>query len=254
MKRVSYPLRKTMCACAAGFVLLILACSNKDSDESNSGNKGYVTGAITDTQGKPIAGAEVVIDNTMIYNSNLLANSDAAGKYKVKLNGHFTWSASATFSKNYNGKNYKFHLQPDNNDGFTSDGAVRNFSWKLTGQRPESNTSFYGSWIQLQSEIGSDILAENVDFILTPDGPLVDGSTGQTITKRGGAPQTYSYFKLMDIPLGRYKVKARYQGNYLTLKNLINNESGTEITLNFEPEIVLTGLVCDNCAVIEYKS
>ena len=254
MKRVSDPIRKTMCACAAGFVLLILACSNKDSDESNSGGKGYVTGTVTDTQGKPIAGAEVVIDNTMIYNSNLLTNSDAAGKYKVKLNGAFTWLASATFRKNYNGRNYKFHLQPDNTDGFTSDGAVRNFTWKLTGQRPESSSSFYGSWIQLQSAIGSDILAEDVDFILTPDGPLVDGSTGQAITKRGGAPQTYSYFKLMDIPLGRYKVKARHQGTYLTLKNLINNESGTEITLNFEPEIVLTGLVCDNCAVLEYKS
>lgn len=253
MKRVSYPSGKTMWACATGFVLLIIACSNKDSGD-DSGNKGYVTGAITDTQGKPIAGAEVVIDNTMIYNSNLLTNSDAEGKYKVKLNGHFTWAAYATFKKKYNGKNYKFHLHPDDENSFTSDGAVRNFSWKLTGQRPESNTSFYGSWIQLQAAFGSDVLAENVDFILTPDGPLVDGSTGQAITKRGGAPQTYSYFKLMDIPLGRYKVKARYNGAYLTLKNLINNESGTEITLNFEPEIVLTGLVCDNCAVLEYKS
>ncbi len=97
MKRVNYSFRKTIWACAAGFVLLMLACSNKDGDEGNSGHKGYVTGNITDTQGKPIAGAEVVIDNTMIYNSNLLTNSDAAGKYKVKLNGHFTWSASATF-------------------------------------------------------------------------------------------------------------------------------------------------------------
>lgn len=249
MKRGRYPV---LTACTAGFLLLILACSNKETDDGPE--KGYATGTVTDTQGKPIAGAEVVIDNTMIYNSNLLTNSDAQGKYKVKLNGNFTWAATATFKKNYNGKNYEFHLASDNDNGFTSEGAVRNFSWKLTGQRPESSSSFYGSWIQLQSSFGSTIPAEDVDFMLSPDGPLVDGSTGQAITKRGGAPQTYSYYKLMDIPLGRYKVKAKYQGQFLKLKNLMNNESGTEITLNFEPEIVLTGLVCDNCAVIEYNS
>ncbi|MBO9636516.1 MAG: carboxypeptidase regulatory-like domain-containing protein, partial [Chitinophagaceae bacterium] len=190
MKRGRYPV---LSACIAGSLLLILACSNKETDDGPE--KGYATGTVTDTQGKPIAGAEVVIDNTMIYNSNLLTNSDAQGRYKVKLNGNFTWAASASFKKNYNGKKYQFQLASDNDNGFTSDGAVRNFSWKLTGQRPESSSSFYGSWIQLQSSFGSTIPAEEVDFILSPDGPLVDGSTGQAITKRGGAPQTYSYYK-----------------------------------------------------------
>ncbi|MDQ3492880.1 MAG: hypothetical protein M3452_06420, partial [Chloroflexota bacterium] len=37
---------------------------------------------------------------------------------------------------------------------------------------------------------------------LTPDGPLVDGSTGQTITVVGDL--------VADVPVGRYSYSARY--------------------------------------------
>lgn len=234
-------------------LFLLLACSKSDkSGNDGEAEKGYVTGSVTDTKGNPLPGAALVIDNTLIYNSNLLTTSNNEGKYKVKLSGAFTWVATASFEKNYNGKKYTFKLHPETDEAFTSDGGVRNFSWKLSGQRPESASAFYGAYIQLQSTIGSVILAEDVDFTLTPSGPLVDGSNGVAITKRGGAPRTDAYFKLMDIPLGRYILTARYQGQDLQLKNLMTNESGKTLTLNFEPRIDLAGAYCSNCALIEY--
>jgi hypothetical protein len=214
--------------------------------------KGYIKGVVKDTKGNPIQGASITIDNTMIYNSNLLSTTDSKGEYKVKLSGSFTWAAYAEFEKEYNGKKYKFDLHPETNEAFTSDGGIRNFQWKLKGEKPD-DLGLYGAMIQLESEIGSPIFAEDVTFQLVPDGPLVDGSEGTSLTMKGGAPYSPSYFKLMDIPLGRYKVKATYEGRQLTLKNGITKEEGKELTLNFEREINLTGLWCQNCAIIEYQ-
>jgi hypothetical protein len=235
-------------------ITITMACSKKDPDASGGSNeKGYVTGIVKDTKGAPIKGAEIVIDNTMIYNSNLITNSGENGAYKVKLSGAFTWRAYATMQKTYNGKTYSFDLHPEVDEAFTSDGGVRNFSWKLRGQKPHNSAGFYGCMIQLDNAFGSTIMADDVNFTLTPDGPLVDGSAGQTLTLTGGAPQSPGYFKLLDIPLGRYKIKASYNGQNLHLKNELTNETGTELTLNFEPNINLTGLYCNNCAAIQYE-
>jgi hypothetical protein len=248
-KKKLWPL--SMVVAGGGIVLITLtACHKKDDNTNTTGDEnGYVTGVVTDTKGQPISGAGIVIDNTLIYNSNLITVSDANGKYKVKLSGSFTWMAYATFNKSYNGKTYKYDLHPEKDEGFTSDGAVRNFSWKIAGNKPGS-TGYYGGMIQLQSAIGSPVMAEDVDFILTPDGPLIDGSAGQTLTLRGGPPRSATYFKLADVPLGRYKVKAKYNGQFLNLLNTTTNQSGTELVLNFEPEI--SGY-CTNCAVIQYE-
>lgn len=247
MKKEICSFRKSLkCACMAGFTFLILACGKSDK------SGGQLTGKVTDTQGKPIAGAEIIADNTVIYNSNVLGNSNNDGNFSLKLFGNFTWMAHAQISKTYNNKKYTFRLHPDNAEAFTSGGAVRNFSWKLRGPSYEGTNMFYGSMIQLQNVIGDYTLAEEVDFTLTPVGTLVDGSTGQTITMRGGEPRTDAYYKLMDIPLGRYKLTAKHEGRVLQLMNYITNQTGTELTLDFEPAINVPGTVCNNCAIIEY--
>lgn len=235
----------------------LVACGEDDGEEGSTlaEEKGYIKGVIIDPQGRPVQGADIVIDNTLIYNSNLLSKTDAAGTYRVQLSGNFTWKAYASFDKLYNGKTYTFDLHPENNEAFTSDGGIRNFQWKLMGQKAgtSSSPSYYGSTIQLRPAIGSPTLSENITFTLTPVGPLVDGSTGQTLNLKSGAPQTPGYLKLLDIPLGRYLVKATYQGRQLPLKNNITNATGTELTLDFEPEINRTGGWCENCASIEYE-
>lgn len=238
---------------AGGIIAIapLTACHKNDDNSTNTGDeKGYVTGIVTDTKGQPISGAAIVIDNTLIYNSNLLTTSDANGKYKVKLSGAFTWVATATMNKSYNGKTYQYDLHPEKDEAFTSDGGVRNFTWKITGSKPGS-TGYYGAMIQLQSAFGSSIMAEDVEFILTPSGPLIDGSTGQTLTLKSGAPRTSNYYKLADIPLGRYSMKAKYNGQFLKLLNTITNDKGTEIVINFEPQT--SDGYCRNCAVIQYE-
>jgi hypothetical protein len=252
MKTKKKPGPLSLLLAGTGFSIIILAACHKNDANADSGSneKGYVTGVVTDTKGNAIAGAEIVIDNTLIYNSNLLTVTDANGKYKVKLSGSFTWMAYATMNKSYNGKTYNYDLHPEKDEGFTSDGAVRNFSWKIAGNKPGS-TGTYGAMIQLQSAFGSPIMAEDVDFILTPSGPLIDGSTGQTLTLRSGPPRSSTYFQLADIPLGRYTMKAKYNGQNLQLLNTITNEKGTELTINFEPQA--PGGYCRNCTIIQYE-
>lgn len=249
-KKKLWPL--SLLLAGAGIVIAPLtACHKNDDKPNNTGEeKGYVTGMVTDTKGQPIPGAEIVIDNTLIYNSNLLTNADANGKYKVKLSGAFTWVATATLNKSYNGKTYKYDLHPEKDEAFTSDGGVRNFSWKISGNKP-GTTGYYGAMIQLQSAFGSAIMAEDIEFTLTPSGPLIDGSTGQTLAPKSGAPRTENYYKLADIPLGRYSMKAKYSGQSLKLLNTITNEKGTEIVINFEPQA--PGGYCRNCAIIQYE-
>jgi hypothetical protein len=197
--------------------LLATSCG-KDSKDTPGGTtnpgtmtKGYVKGKVTDTQGKPVKGATIIIDNTLIYNSNQQGVTDANGNYSIRLT-NFTWQAYAEKEVSYNGQTYKINYHPDNNDGFSQEGAIRNFQWKLTGQRP-GQTGFYGGTIMIDKHVLSEVYdSENIEFTLTPAGNLIDNSTGQVIRKKHGQPTTNTYGKLVDIPIGRYTVTATYNG------------------------------------------
>lgn len=244
--------------------LLLLAlqiltnCSKDDKPEPDmpepEPEKGYVTGKVVDTKGKPLSGVEIVIDNTYLYNSNLVGATDEEGNYKIKLSAG-TFFAYAEFRKNYNGKTYEIELHPETNEGFAQDGALRNFQWKMTGKKPGTSSDYYGGMIELNSAIGSMIAdPENIEFTLTPVGVLIDGSEGSVIKMKPGQPRTDSYSKLLDIPIGKYKITAHYQGELgdfpLKLRNDSDSNSSFANTLefDFEPQTSF----CFDCAVIEY--
>lgn len=221
-------------------VPLLLSCKkDKETDSTaNEPEKGYVTGRVTDTKGAPLAGVEILIDNTLIYNSYLSGQADAKGNYKIKVpNG--AWMAYAILKKEYNQKRYEIYLDPEIAAGFGGEGATRNFQWKLTGERKAPLTGTYGGNILLTRAVGSELFdSENIEYTLTPVGPLIDGSTGGVL-KIQEAPGTY---KLPDIPIGRYTVTAVYKspsGNRpIKLKNRYVNGSAfsPSIQLDFEPD------------------
>ncbi len=235
------------------FLLALIGISlscNKGSEEIASEETGYVKGRITDTQGKPLKDVQILIDNTIIYNSYLQSTSDANGNYRIKLtNG--AWMAYAIMSKTFNGKTYNLYLDPETDSGFGIEGGIRNFQWKLSGSKRGNLTGTYGGSILLNRAIGSTLFdTENIEFTLTPVGKLIDGSTGEVLVLHEDA----NYPKLADVPIGRYTVTAVYKSAAgdlpLKLRNqYINSGFESSVQIDFEP----SSPDGDNIASIEYR-
>jgi hypothetical protein len=165
-----------------------------------------VQGQVTDAQGKPLANVQVFADNTLYYNTNAIGITDENGFYSIDVHEPMgTWHMSAQYTLGYQGESYTFSLHPDNDNPFPgADGAIRNFEWRLSGETPQG--FYYGAVMWVYADYSDFSLLvenmENVEITLTPDGPLVDGSVGETIVHQGAYAE--------DIPVGRYSVTARY--------------------------------------------
>jgi Carboxypeptidase regulatory-like domain len=174
-----------------------------------SPSAGLVTGTIVDAAGRPLAGVRVVADNTLFYDSNVTGTTDAQGRYRLDLGRvPATWHMTAQVSRTYNGQEYTFDLHPDSDADFSGlDGAVRNFDWRLTGKRPELTDGYYGGTVYAHIDIfhwPDDADARDIEFTFTPVGPLVDGSTGPSLTLRAADGS-----RIPDVPVGKYTVTAR---------------------------------------------
>lgn len=205
---------------------------------------GVAKGVVVDTQGKPISGLKVVVENTVFYNSYKFGTTGTDGKYRVEVpNGG--WKVSVQMDRQFQGHSYRFDLSPDNATEFTgTDGAIRNFTWRLKGPRPEPDR-FYGATANLYRMPGFEEFYEmtDVELTATPVGPLVDGSTGQAVTARGEA----SNDRVRDIPLGQYTFTARYvpQGQparamQIRIRNTGNMADSVTATFNTpNPELAI---------------
>lgn len=241
----------------AGMAFLLLsptvACK-KDAGNGSNGAKGRATGKVTDTRGNPLAGAEVTIENTMVYNSSAAGVSGNDGRYSIQLPEAGTFHASAYIKRSYNGKTYTLDMTPDNNEPFGIEGAVRNFTWKMSGKKPQDNDGYYGATIGINNAPGHVIVDDyNIEFTLTPQGKLIDGSDGQVLKLHSGQPNTPTYGYLADIPLGRYTMTAVYvsggASTPLKLKKNFSQDNYTgSLQIDFEPE----GTWGKNAAFIEY--
>ncbi|QHT71795.1 carboxypeptidase regulatory-like domain-containing protein [Rhodocytophaga rosea] len=241
------------------FIALFFSCKADDNDANQhpkpiENEEGYATGIITDTNGNPISGANVRIDNTMFYNSNTLAITDNAGKYKAKLATVGTYNVTAVLVKELNGKSYTIDLHPEKYEVMSNAGGVRNFQLKLTGEKADG-LGYYGATVGINSAVGSYIYdSENIEFTLVPVGKLIDGSTGKTLIVKEGAAYTQDYGYLVDIPLGRYQIKAMYSTENgkvpLKIRKKFDEASvySTTFTLDFDPETSFG----KNIAIIEY--
>jgi hypothetical protein len=226
--------------------LSLAACAN--DSEPKARESGYVQGTVNDTQGKPLAGVDITIDNTLVYNSNLKTTTDSKGEYQIKLPGNFTWMAYAQIQKSYHGKTYLLDLHPENSEGFTSEGALRNFKWMLSGKKPgNASTGYYGGLITFDAFPGIwDVDDKAIVFTLTPVGNLIDGTSGQVLqlTSEDG-------YRLVSIPIGRYTLTASYKGSSLKLRNWNTSEAFvSSLQVDFQPHIPQQ---CDNCVKIEYN-
>ncbi|GGP05127.1 hypothetical protein GCM10012278_23300 [Nonomuraea glycinis] len=202
---------------------------------------GVLKGRVVGTDGKPIQGAEIVADNQLLYDSNLVVSTDADGLYRVDTDVAATFHVTASKKIDFNGKTYLVELAPEDDTSFAGPtGAVRNFTWKLTGEKPD-DLGHYGSsvlfYLDSVDPQNSEVYLEdeNVEVTLTPEGPLADGSQGSTITRK--AIRTPDGSGLVDVPLGRYRISANYQGRPLQVGLRNSGQYAAELVADFTQHI-----------------
>lgn len=197
-------MKRSLPAASLIAAILTLGCAKSGVDSATPAS-GFVKGTVKDSKGNPIANAQVVIEHTVLYARYVYATTNAQGYYSTAVPAG-SWRASVQIQKQFLDRTYNFELSPDVADAFDGAGAVRNFTWKLSGPTP--NGDYYGSSVAVYSEPGSPINLQDVELTLTPDGPLVDGSMGSAITRRltdiGGGEDG-----IRDVPIGIYVIKAR---------------------------------------------
>ncbi len=197
---------------ATMFLLAPLLLAGLGACAAGSAGSGHATGLVVDTHGNPVAGAKILLDNTVFYASYIHGSSKADGRYRIKLHPG-AWRAQASIKKDYNGRTYTLELHPHDNDGFSEEGAVRDFSWKLEGRTPDNEYGYYGGFIQLTTDLDFHEDLSDIEITLTPDGPLIDGSQGKTLQLRLRDHYWVDNYQIEDIPIGRYTVTATLHGD-----------------------------------------
>ena len=204
------------------FSLLMLAgvfssCSKDNNDtQQTSGKAGFVSGKVTDAKGTAIAGATIVAEHTVWYDTHVNSVSDASGQYKINIpsNPAGSWTAKAQISKTAWGQTYVFDLAVDKTDPFnSSQNAARNFVWKLHGQR---DGGYYGAHVDVYA-FGVSVPMEEVKLVFTPfpGETLIDGTPAVAIER--AIEDVAGTFMAKDIPIGKYSVKAVHGNKTLLL-------------------------------------
>lgn len=216
------------------YSIVIAACSKTDNDKEpsdTSGSKtGIVSGVVTDNKNLPVKDARITIEHTVWYNSYLFASSNNEGKYQVSLpqDPAGDWTAKAQLTKTAHGQTYKFDLEPDKTDAFNkAAGAVRNFKWKLSGQRP-GGTGYYGAHVDLY-QFGADVDMTKIKLLFTPypgETNLIDGTIAVSFERT--VEDVAGTFMVKDVPIGKYIIKAIYAGKKLLLNNRHEDDNNEE--------------------------
>ncbi|PYE53163.1 carboxypeptidase-like regulatory domain-containing protein [Deinococcus yavapaiensis] len=187
-----------------------------------------VSGSVIDERGKPVAGVKIIIEPAM-FRGTIFTSTNAQGRYQsIELNA----ATNPYYVKAY--KEVKYHDQqyclrmagaPEAyQEAFNAKaGATRNFVWRIRGESDMPSTPYGGgSWggtLAFESVYIDDAhlidREATIEVTLVPDGPLIDGSKGATITR------TIQVLKgLTDIPVGYYKFSA-----------VLRNANGTKTAL-----------------------
>ncbi|HQU82574.1 MAG TPA: hypothetical protein PKY59_05605 [Pyrinomonadaceae bacterium] len=206
---------------------------------------GKVRGYVKDWSGKPLAGANIGI------RSSYLAGMYSGGQGVTDKNGYYEIAPPKGMAHFYNAgyqidwgegvAAVSLHPADGKLDSFvTSDGAVENFVLLPYGITSRENlqenahlpSTFYGgaiflSWYSAEADDGNAppfAVKDNakLEITLTPEGKMLDGSSGQPIIIRKTAGISGA-FRIHNIPLGRYKISIKANGKPLKMKDTKKN-------------------------------
>lgn len=201
LKRLCRPLL-TMISLA----VMVNACSQTGSTPTIPVQPASVTGVALDTQGRPIAGAKVWTEPALTTGL-VEVSTDSSGIYSVTDLPDVPYYAKAWTEVDFGGERFCMRLgmpSPSDYNSFSpAAGVVRNFQWQLSGviEDLRDYDGYFGGEIRLFIE--GDMKGGDVELTFTPTGPLIDGSTGQTVTKMIDVTQDLMVY---DIPVGNYSV------------------------------------------------
>lgn len=202
---------------------------------------GQVRGYVKDSNGNPLEGAEIGLRVSYLAGSysGVQGKTDADGYYEIKLPEGIAQFYNAGYQIEWGDGVAAVSLHPVDGklDSFvTADGAVENFVMLPYGITNRENlqeyshlpSTFYGGAIFLNwySVAADDNNAppfavragSTLEIILTPEGKMLDGTTGQTIVIRKTLGISGA-FRIHNIPLGRYHMSIKANGKPLKIKD-----------------------------------
>lgn len=198
--------------------LAATACSKNDDPSNQPDSKETVSGTAKYANGNSLPDAKITIEHTVWEANYVIATSDGNGNYEVAVQSEpaGSWTAKAQIEKDAYGQHYVCDLEVNDTSYFyATDETVRNFTWKLTGQKITGG--YYGAHVDVY-HLGADVDMTQVILQLTPADPqLLDGS--QAVTIERNLQDVAGTFMVNDIPIGKYNVKAIYPGKILLLSN-----------------------------------
>jgi hypothetical protein len=199
---------------------------------------GYLRGYVRDTKNKPLVGASIMILPPTVFGSgftkrSVIAKTDANGLYEIPVpsGGCTVWCTG--YAVDYHGVRLALPLHPvDGELGSINKqaGDIENFVLLSYGIADPSTASsnpvyanaYYGAAFTVSyatygatdpySPPGWLLSGSEVELTLTPQGPLVDGTTGRPLIIRKKL-ESGSYFQVNDIPIGRYQIQAKVTEN-----------------------------------------
>ncbi|QHV94101.1 carboxypeptidase-like regulatory domain-containing protein [Spirosoma endbachense] len=248
-------MKKTALLFLISLILIVAGCKTQNGYSPGS-DAGYATGKVLDTRGNPISDAKIMATNTLCANTHLVGTTDANGNYKIKIPAG-VWKMSAEIDRTYYGHQFQLSLHPDHPEVFTGqDGVICNFEWRLYGPKVGQTDRFYGGEVKISKSKKSRINdLENIVFTFIPVSPRIDGSAGQPETITCGPRGTQDYARFPDLPIGQYRISARYRptGQRIYLRN---NAGGTyladgSVTAGFSGNKKSDS--CINCMTLEFR-
>lgn len=266
------------CALVAGlglllvFVLVLAATCGGGGDSGGAGNGGAspsgdvvpnrATGTVTNANGEPIEGAEI-----NLYGLSTVAGEDildttrsaADGTYSLEVpDGELQLYADYTFP--YGGQQWTDYSLfpvggPDSTTVFDgAEGVVQDYELRISGLEPggdpNDDFAYYGGYIHVNySEENSGTTPQDAafTFVLTPTGPLADGSEGETITVERSYAQLSggddddtldTSSVLYDIPVGTYTMSGELalpDGTTFPLEIELFGNRSEQLEIVFEP-------------------
>lgn len=212
-----------------------------------------VSGRVVDERGKPVPGVRIIIAPAM-FRGTVFTTTNAQGYYQsIELNAATNpYYVTAYKEVKYHDQRYCLRMagnpEPYQEAFNAKAGAVRNFIWKIRGESDMPSSSYGGdTW---GGTLGFERLYTDeahfvdrdatVELTLVPEGPLIDGSKGSTITRTVHVSKSLS-----NIPVGYYKVSASLVTASGTKTPLLVGQSNTVEALGKNTMVLFRGF--DTC-------
>ena len=219
----------------------LLPCCDK-KDRSAVSGPGYLSGRVTNVEGQPLEGAEIVVRHVFSHQTMLKTVTGKKGQYSIALPPEQEgdeWIVNGNYKVTYDEQEYIMELEGDPRPSFSgSAGAVVNFVLKQSGRQPSGGPGapgrFFGGVISCYPGDGADM--SKVTITVKPLQPLLDGSMTQTRTLRPELEADLSW--VVNLPIGLYEISAREGNTMLYLRDYTRGvpDSGvTRLVRRFEP-------------------